>query len=278
MRLLVTGADGMVARALLRMVPTHHDVVPLTHGDLDVGDFHAVMQTVVPARPDAVLNLAAMTRVDDAETLQEEAYRSNAIGPHNLALAARRCGAMLLHVSTDYVFDGAKDSPYDELDRPNPISVYARSKLGGEELVRRHLPEHFVVRTGYVFGGGRDYLSRAVARMRDGHSVGGVADRVGSPTYVEHLVARFLPLLLSERFGTYHLAGPEPTTWFDVLTRVRFAAGFPVPVERQESASLGLAAPRPAFSALTSLFAQEAGVAPFPPLEVALKEFIDGDR
>src|SRR3954447_21803507 len=166
MRLVVTGAGGPVARSFLAQMPSHHDVVPLAHADLDVGDHHAVMRTVVPLHPDAIVNLAAMTRVDDCELEQEEAYRSNTTGPHNLALAARSTGAVLLHVSTDYVFDGGKESPYDELDRPYPISVYARSKLGGEERVRASTPEHFVVRTGWIFGGGPDHLSRTVERMR----------------------------------------------------------------------------------------------------------------
>jgi dTDP-4-dehydrorhamnose reductase len=233
------------------------------------------MQTVVPVRPDAIVNLAAFTKVDDCETDREEAYRSNATGPHNLALAARASGAVLLHVSTDYVFDGTKESPYDELDRPNPISVYARSKLGGEELVRQVTPEHFVVRTGWIFGGGPDHLSRTVARMRAGEPGAGLTDRVGTPTFVRHLAERLLPLVLTGRFGTYHLAGPEPASWFDVLTRIRFLAGLPVEVERQLVQDLNLPAPRPANSALTSLFAGDLGLA-LPPLDVALKEFLDG--
>ena len=275
MRIVVTGAGGMVARAFLDALPGHHDVHPFTHAELDVGDHHRVMQRVVPIGPDAVVNLAAMTRVDDCESEREEAYRSNTIGPHNLALAARRCGAMLLHVSTDYVFDGTKGAPYDELDRPNPISVYARTKVGGEIMVRRHLPEHFVVRTGWVFGGGRDHISRTVAAMRAGDPGRAIADRVGTPTFIRHLAERLLPLLLTERFGTYHLAGPEVESWFDVLTRIRFLAGMPVPVGRQLVQDLDLAAPRPANSALTSLFAADLGLE-LPPLDVALKEFLDG--
>ncbi len=276
MRLVVTGSGGAVARAFLAEVPGHHDVHPFAHAELDVGDHHAVMQRVVPVKPDAIVNLAAMTRVDDCETEREEAYRSNTIGPHNLALAARRCGAVLLHVSTDYVFDGEKGSPYDELDRPNPISVYARTKLGGEVMVRRHVPEHFVVRTGWLFGGGNDHLSRTVAAMREGESGRALADRVGTPTFVRHLAERLLPLVLTERFGTYHLAGPEPASWFDVLTRIRFLEGLPVSVERQEVQDLDLPAARPANSALTSLFTEDLGVGPLPSLDVALKEFIDG--
>jgi dTDP-4-dehydrorhamnose reductase len=276
MRLLVTGANGGVAKAFLASVPSHHEVQAFTHGDLDIGDYHSVMQTVAPLTPNAVVNLAAMTDVDRCETERWEAYRANTLGPHNLALAARRCGAVLLHLSTDYVFDGLKGAPYDELDHPNPIAVYARSKLGGEELVRRHLPEHFIVRTAWVFGTGRDHVSRAMDRLERGESAGGVADRVGSPTYVHHLADRLLPLLLTGRFGTYHVAGPEPTTWFDVLVRLRFLAGLAVSVDRQEAAMLHLPAARPQFSALTSLFLPETDVAPMPPLDVGLKEFLDG--
>jgi dTDP-4-dehydrorhamnose reductase len=275
MRLVVTGAGGGMARSFLSSLPPHHDAVPLAHGDLDVGDHHAVMRTIPPLAPDAVVNLAAMTKVDACETDRDGAYRSNALGPHNLALAARRSGAVLLHVSTDYVFDGTKESPYDELDRPNPIGVYGRSKLGGEVGVRQHLPEHFIVRTGWIFGAGEDHLSKTVARMRAGEPGAGLSDRIGTPTFVRHVAERLLPLLLTERFGTYHLAGPEVESWFDVLTRIRFLAGLPVMVERQLVQDLDLAAPRPANSALTSLFAADLGLT-LPPLDVALKEFLDG--
>jgi dTDP-4-dehydrorhamnose reductase len=273
-RLAVTGAGGGLGRAFLDLAPQHHDLAALTHEDLDVGDHDAVMRQIPLTKPDAILNFAAVTNVDDCESDPDRAYRDNAIGPQNLALAARACDATLLHVSTDYVFDGEKGLPYDELDTPNPQSVYGRSKLAGENFVRELVPEHFVVRTAFVFGGGTDYCSRALRRLEAGEKAGGIGDRTGSPTYVRHLAARVLPLLLTGKFGTYHLAGAEATTWFDVLRRAKAIGGLEGEVFEQRVDDLGLAAPRPRNSSLTSLFAGEVGLPPMPSLDDALRELL----
>jgi dTDP-4-dehydrorhamnose reductase len=274
-KLLVTGAGGGLGRAFLDQVPGHHDVAAFTHGDLDVGDHHAVLRAVIGVRPEAILNLAAMTDVDACETWPDEAFRANAVGPWNLALAARHVGAMLLHVSTDYVFDGEKATPFDELDRPAPLGMYGRSKLGGEERVRAVLPEHFVVRTSYVFGAGDDYVSKAVDRLAHLKDAAAIADCTGSPTYVRHLAARLVPLVLTGRFGTFHLAGPQPASRHELLWRIKAMAGLPGEVREQHVDDLGLAAARPRNSSLVSLFLAETGIAPMPPLDVALKELID---
>lgn len=275
MRIVVTGAGGGLGSALVARLPGHHDVIALTRADLDVGDHDAVMRTIVPLRPEAVLNAAAFTQVDANETDHRRAFRDNAQGPHSLALAAHACDAAMLHVSTDYVFDGTKGAPYDETDEPRPLSVYGRAKLAGERFVRQSLREHMIVRVGYVFGSGRDYLSGQVEALRRGGSAAGLEDRVGTPTCVDDLADRLLPLLLTHRWGTYHLAGPDTASWYQVLLRCKEIGGFPGSVVGQRADELGLPALRPVASALTSVFVENLSVPAFPPLDDALARMVN---
>jgi dTDP-4-dehydrorhamnose reductase len=273
-RLIVTGAGGGLARAFLAQLPTHHEVRAFTHAELDVGDHDAVLATVPALTPHAIVNLAAFTAVDANETEPGRAWRDNARGPQSLALAARVCDAWLLHVSTDYVFDGTKGAAYDEFDEPHPLSVYGRSKLAGERLVREAWWRHVIVRTGQVFGGGTDHVSGAIERLRAGEDVGGLVDRFGTPTDVRGLASRLMPLLLAGRPGTYHLAGPERACWFDVLERARAIGGLTGSVREQRIAELALPAPRPPDVPLTSVLLEGLGIPPMPSLDESLSTLV----
>jgi dTDP-4-dehydrorhamnose reductase len=277
-RIVVTGAGGGLGRALVARAAAEQDVVGFGHEDLSVEDRRAVLGLMREAAPDVVVHLAAMTAVDACEEDPDRALAVNAYGTANVADAARETGALLVYTSTDYVFDGEKEEPYVESDAPNPLSAYGRSKLAGEDEVRLRAPEHQVVRTGWLFGAGDDFFSRAVRGLTVGESVGGIVDRTGTPTYVPHLATGLVALLASSVRGLVHLAGPEPTSWFDLLVRARGLGALPGELTEQKSGDLSLAASRPRNSALASEVLPVPGVAQLPRLDEALGAMLEAVR
>ncbi|HET6770618.1 MAG TPA: dTDP-4-dehydrorhamnose reductase [Actinomycetota bacterium] len=278
MRVAVTGAGGGLGQALAATAGEDHELILFAHGELAVEDLPAVMDRLVPARPEVIIHAAAMTSVDGCEVDPRGAFLANTLGTRNVAQAAARAGAVLVYISTDYVFDGEKGEPYHEFDAPNPISVYGASKLAGEREARTMSPEHLVVRTSWVFGGEKDFLTGALGRLAAGESVPAIVDLVGTPTYVPHLAERLIPLVRSGHRGVVHLGGPEVTTWHDVLVRAVDLAALPGEVAEQKADELERPARRPANSALASLVLPIPDVRPMPPLEEALNELMETVR
>ena len=274
MKIAVTGAGGGLGRAFQERGAAGHDVVPFEHRDLPVEDPDAVVERLTAARPDVVLHLAAMTSVDECERDVDAAFRVNVRGTLNVAGASARLGALLVALSTDYVFDGEKDEPYDERDEPNPINAYGGSKLRAERAAADTGVDLLVIRTSWVFGAPGEFVRQAVQRLAAGQEVGGIVDQVGTPTHVGHLAERLVPVIESGVRGVVHLAGPEPATWFDVLLRARQLGNLPGEVVEQKADELGRPAPRPRNSALASVVLPGTGVPPMPPLDEALREVL----
>ncbi len=270
MRIAVTGAGGGLGRALLAAVPSEHEVHAFTRQELDVRRYDEVAERLVSLQPDVIMHLAAMTSVDGCEREPQRAAETNVLGSFNVAAAARRAGALLVALSTDYVFDGEKGEPYDEFDRPNPLSLYAWTKYAGERAAAAVAPGLLIVRSAWIFGAGDDFVSHAIRRLRAGEEVGGIVDQVGSPTHVGHLAERLLPLARSGVRGVVHLAGPEATTWFEVLHRAKRLGRLSGEVLEQKADELERPAPRPANSALVSEVLAGTDVPPMPPLEEAI--------
>jgi dTDP-4-dehydrorhamnose reductase len=272
-RVLLTGAGGQVG-VELAAVFADTDLVALTRAELDVGDWHAVAATVAEVEPDLVCNAAAWTDVDGCETDPTRAVLVNALGVRHLAAACARVGAHLVHVSTDYVFSGEKDGPYDEWDEPAPRSVYGRSKLGGEREVARHAGSWAIARTSWVFGRrGRNFVDTIVGRARDGAPLRVVDDQRGCPTYAPDLAGALARLAVGRQPGIFHVTNEGACTWHDLAVAAVELAGLdPSVVGTTTTAELARPAPRPANSVLSGAAWAAAGFRPLRPWREALAE------
>jgi len=273
MRIMVTGAGGQVGSEVAAHLP-HHDVVALDHRACDLADRDSVEQAVASAAPAAVINCAAWTDVDGCEADPERAVLVNALGVRHLAAACARVGAHLVHVSTDYVFSGDKDGPYDEWDEPGPRSVYGRSKLGGEREVARHAGSWAIARTSWVFGRrGRNFVDTILARARKELPLRVVDDQRGCPTYAPDLAGALARLAVGRRPGIYHVTNAGACTWHDLAVAAVDLAGLdPSVVGTATTAELERPAPRPANSVLSGAAWTAAGLSPLRPWREALAE------
>ena len=218
MKWLVTGANGQVGHALMEAAPD--EVLGLNRDALDITDPEAVRRALEANAPDAVINAAAYTAVDRAEAEPEAAFAVNRDGAANLADACAEVGIPLLHISTDYIFDGTKTAPYTEHDAPNPLGVYGQSKWEGEEAVRARLDQHIILRTAWVFGAhGANFVQTILRLARERETLRIVADQHGHPTPASAIAAALLHIARmavarQAPWGTYHFAGRPPTTWY----------------------------------------------------------------
>ena len=252
MRIAVTGAAGMLARALLpQLEAAGHELLALRRDQADVTSFKALRAAIEPFQPQWVLHLAAFTRVDDCEREAELAFRVNGLGARNAALVAGACGAAVLTISTDYVFDGRGKHPYREYDAVAPLSVYGKSKWAGEEAVREVAPRHVIVRTAWLYGaGGVNFVDSILRKARHGEPLAIVDDQRGSPTWTRDLAVALVRLVAAAEFGTYHCTNGGECTWHELAEHVVKRSGHDGPVERTTTAALARPAPRPAYSVL----------------------------
>ena len=252
MKILLTGANGQLGTALQSSLQAHQ-LVALGHAQLEITSLAAVRDAIAAHRPDVVINAAAFNDVDGAEAHPEEAYAGNALGPRNLAVATAAGGIPLLHVSSDYVFDGRAKRPYTEFDPTNPLSAYGRSKLAGEEAVRALNRRHYIVRTAWLFSTVGRNFAKTMCGLADRPEVRVVSDQYGSPTYAPHLAAALAQLIESGAFGTYHLAGKGGTSWFELTRTLYRHLGITTAVQPVSTAEFPRPAQRPRYSVLTTI-------------------------
>ncbi|MCC3703427.1 dTDP-4-dehydrorhamnose reductase [Rouxiella badensis] len=222
MKILLTGANGQLGRCFQDRLPEGWQVRALGSAELDIGNKSQVEEAVLSWKPDAIVNAGAYTAVDKAESEPESAARVNTLGPENLAHAARSVGAKLIHVSTDYVFDGKGTQPYRETDTTNPLGVYGKTKLDGENAVQAILPEAAIIRTAWVFSEyGSNFVKTMVNLAEKRDELGIVSDQRGCPTYAGDLATAIIELLQSNaQGGIYHFGGDREVSWFEFADKI----------------------------------------------------------
>jgi dTDP-4-dehydrorhamnose reductase len=254
MKLLVTGAAGMLGHEVVAAAERlGHDVAAWDLPECDLTDAGATLDAIRRLAPRAVVNCAAYTNVDGAEADEAMATRVNGEAAGNVARACAAAGARLVHVSTDYVFDGTKREPWVESDPTRPLGAYGRSKLHGEDLVRAELPDHAVVRTAWLFGPhGPNFVSTMLRLAAERDEVQVVTDQVGSPTFAGHLAPALVDMAERTEAGIFHGAGAGSCSWYELTLETFDAAGVSCRVLPTTAEQFARRAPRPAYSVLGS--------------------------
>ncbi len=225
MRLYITGSKGQLGRALMRRL-SQHDLLGVDLPEVDLTDLSATRSSLAAFRPEVVIHAAAMTDVDGAARNPDLAYRVNALGTRNVAVACEAVGAALLAVSTNEVFDGAQREPYLEFDPTNPINPYAKSKLAAEQFVRDLTHRYYIVRTAWLYGlGGNHFVKKIIARADSDGRLRVVVDEVSSPTYTEDLITAIEQLIVTGAYGIYHFTNDGACSRFEFAQKILELSG-----------------------------------------------------
>jgi dTDP-4-dehydrorhamnose reductase len=278
MRVLVTGAAGLLGTEVMAVLAERgHEAVFTDREEIDITNPESVAQIPCGAfgKIDWCINCAAYTAVDRAENEEQLATELNGIGVSYLAQAVGQAGAKILHISTDFVFDGEATSPYDEEAEPRPLGAYGRSKLYGERALTGN-PRALLVRTAWLFGPNGPCFPKTMLRVHgEGKPLRVVSDQIGTPTYTPYLARVIVDLVERDPFpGIYHAAGSEVMSWHEFASRViETCTGSAAAIEAIKTADWPTPAKRPAYSALSTAKLQAAGIAPMPPLHEALRDF-----
>lgn len=282
MNVAIIGANGQLGNDVVEaFAHSGHSVSALTHSEIEISSMDSVKNCLAACRADLVVNTAAMHHVEKCEMDSNAAYAVNATGVRHLATMTREMGATLVHVSTDYVFDGAKTAPYLEDDPPLPLNVYGNSKLAGEYFVRTINPKHFVLRTSALYGthqcrakGGRNFVELMLELARTRGKVRVVNDEYVSPTPTRDLARQIVQLAHSDSYGLYHATSEGSCSWYEFAKEIFALAGVQVILEAAAPGEFPAKAPRPAYSVLENRRLKEIGLNGFSPWREGLQQYM----
>jgi dTDP-4-dehydrorhamnose reductase len=281
MKIAVIGGNGQLGTDVCRAFAVAGDeVCCLTHSDLEIADRASVCRTICDVAPTVVVNTAAMHHVDRCEENPERAYLVNGLGARNLAIASRETGAIFMHVSTDYVFDGDKASPYEESDAPRPLSAYGNTKLAGEYFVRSATERHFVVRTSALYGAtacrakGRNFVELMLNLARERGEVRVVDSEFVTPTFTGELARQLLVLSRSQAYGLYHATAEGSCSWYEFAREIFQLTGTQVALKVAAGNEFPAKVSRPPYSVLENRGLKSIGLNVFRPWREGLCEYL----
>lgn len=276
MRILIFGAEGQLGSELRRVLGAHHDLVPLSHREADITDLNRLMILTERINPDVVINSAAYTDVDGCESDRDKAFLVNTIGARNAAIAARRAKARIVHISTDYVFDGGKDGAYAEYDLPNPINVYGWSKLLGERMVAEQNPDSYILRVAWLYGPeGRNFVKTMISLSKSNEEIRVVNDQRGTPTFAGDVAEQIDMLIGTDSYGLYHCTSQGSCTWYEFAVEIFRLIGADIRVVPVSSSEFPRPARRPRNSVLDNLLLRVQGMDIMPHWRDSLRDHID---
>ncbi|MBI5632428.1 MAG: dTDP-4-dehydrorhamnose reductase [Nitrospirae bacterium] len=273
MKVAITGADGMLGNAIQKVF-ADAELIPFSHTTLDITDLDCAVKSVRNTRPDLLIHAAAFTDVDACESDPEKAFLVNGIGARNIAIACEEIRCPILHISSDYVFDGSKGAPYDEWDKTNPISQYGLSKLMAEQFVSSLTNRFYIVRTSWLYGShGRNFVDTIVRLLAEKDSLKVVNDQFGSPTYTDDLAAT-LRQLIGKGYGIYHVTNSGVCTWHEFAVKIAELIAIDKPVMPVTSEEFKRPARRPALSGLNNTMLRLEGIAALRHWSEALEQYL----
>jgi len=282
MKIIVIGASGQLGSDLCKQVGSA-DLVPLTHADIEITKMDSVRDSLSKHRPGTIINTAAFHRVDDCEVDPNKAFQVNALGARNVAVVAQELGARLVHLSTDYVFGGEAEprtTPYTEFDTPVPLSIYGKSKLAGENLVRHLCLRHFIVRVSGLFGAagssgkGGNFIETMLRLAKERDELKVVSDQVFSPTYTSDLARKIAQLMTTDYYGIFHITNRGVCSWYEFTKEILKLAGIKTPVVAITSDQYPQKARRPRYSVLGNHHLHLLGMDDMRPWPEALKDYL----
>ena len=274
MKILITGASGMLGHDLTKVLK-NHELFTYNSKTLDITDEKKVKDEVSKVKPDIIINPAAYTNVDGCETNYEDAYNVNAFGVKNLALISKELNIPLIHISTDYVFDGKKTTPLVEDDNIGPETAYGKTKLAGEKFITEILDKYFILRTAWLYGSnGNNFVETMLKLSETNDSLNVVNDQRGCPTYTHDLAIAISELLDSDKYGIYHLTNAGECTWFEFASKIFELSNIDIELNPVSTDEFPRPAPRPKYSVLSNQKWANNGFTPLRNYEEALKEYL----